>query len=172
MPRQPDTPTPAHMSRRARKPLRDGRTGYPDNQGGRSAQGGRRENPARAGTFVRSGSRDPYHGRCHAGRVCGSRGIGGRHEAVFAARSDLRCLRPPIALWGSRPRPSPPRSAMADSHCGRQLESSPVTGTGVILLNTPWNPVGTVLTRRELEEVMGFAEKHDYRSSATRSTSP
>src|ERR1700679_2821559 len=30
---QPDTPTPAHIVEAARKALRDGRTGYPDNQG-------------------------------------------------------------------------------------------------------------------------------------------
>ena len=30
---QPDTPTPAHVVEAARKALRDGRTGYPDNRG-------------------------------------------------------------------------------------------------------------------------------------------
>ncbi len=30
------------------------------------------------------------------------------------------------------------------------------------LLNTPWNPVGTVLNREELADIMGFAEKNDY----------
>src|ERR1700677_2890735 len=30
---QPDTRTPAHIVEAARKALRDGRTGYPDNQG-------------------------------------------------------------------------------------------------------------------------------------------
>src|SRR6516165_3725941 len=30
---QPDTPTPAHITEAAQKAIRDGRTGYPDNQG-------------------------------------------------------------------------------------------------------------------------------------------
>src|SRR5947209_18422403 len=30
---QPDTPTPAHIVEAAQRALRDGRTGYPDNQG-------------------------------------------------------------------------------------------------------------------------------------------
>ncbi len=30
---QPDTPTPAHIVAAAERSLRDGRTGYPDNQG-------------------------------------------------------------------------------------------------------------------------------------------
>jgi aspartate/methionine/tyrosine aminotransferase len=33
--------------------------------------------------------------------------------------------------------------------------------TRVLLLNTPWNPVGTVLTRAELMEVMDFAAAYD-----------
>jgi aspartate/methionine/tyrosine aminotransferase len=33
--------------------------------------------------------------------------------------------------------------------------------TKAILLNTPWNPVGTVLTRGEIAEIMNFAVKHD-----------
>src|SRR5262249_30093718 len=31
----------------------------------------------------------------------------------------------------------------------------------VLVLNTPWNPVGTVLTRAELEDVVAFANSHD-----------
>ncbi len=33
--------------------------------------------------------------------------------------------------------------------------------TRVVLLNTPWNPVGTVFTPRELEDVLDLAEAHD-----------
>ena len=44
----------------------------------------------------------------------------------------------------------------------RQLEDAWVPGTDVILLNTPWNPVGTVLTHEELVDIMGFAERNGY----------
>ena len=33
------------------------------------------------------------------------------------------------------------------------------SGTDIILLNTPWNPVGTVLSRAELAAIMEFAER-------------
>ena len=46
---QPDTSTPAHIVEAARKALRDGRTGYPDNQGEPALRtGGRRQAQARA----------------------------------------------------------------------------------------------------------------------------
>ncbi len=69
----------------------------------------------------------------------------------------------PIALWGSHP--APVHATLSDGRFtfgSRQLENAWVTGTDVILLNTPWNPVGTVLYREELVDIMGFAEKHDY----------
>ena len=69
----------------------------------------------------------------------------------------------PIALWGGSP--APVHAALRDGRFtfgSRQLEDAWVTGTDVILLNTPWNPVGTVLDREELVDIMGFAEKNDY----------
>jgi len=69
----------------------------------------------------------------------------------------------PIALWGSTPTPVP--ATLRDGRFtigSRQLENTWVTGTDVILLNTPWNPVGTVLTCEELDDIMRFAERHDY----------
>src|SRR5262249_14933114 len=43
----------------------------------------------------------------------------------------------------------------------RRFEDSWSSGAAPILLNTPWNPVGTVLTREELVDIMGFAASHD-----------
>jgi aspartate/methionine/tyrosine aminotransferase len=42
-----------------------------------------------------------------------------------------------------------------------QLEAARTPRARLLLLNTPWNPVGTVLTRAELQEVMDFAAAHD-----------
>ena len=68
----------------------------------------------------------------------------------------------PIALWGSRP--APVHATLRDGRFtfgSRQLEDAWVKGNNVILLNTPWNPVGTVLDHEELVDIMGFAEKKD-----------
>jgi aspartate aminotransferase len=68
----------------------------------------------------------------------------------------------PIAVWGAESTAVPAtirdgrfaidRSAFEDSWTGY---------TDPILLNTPWNPVGTVLTRGELEGIMAFAQAHE-----------
>jgi aspartate/methionine/tyrosine aminotransferase len=65
----------------------------------------------------------------------------------------------PIALWDGCLSPVP-----ATLHDGRfaigrsQLEASWKRDDKVLLLNTPWNPVGTVLNRGELEGLMEFAQ--------------
>jgi aspartate/methionine/tyrosine aminotransferase len=41
------------------------------------------------------------------------------------------------------------------------LERAWTDRTRLLLLNTPWNPVGTVLTRDELLEIMAFASERD-----------
>ncbi len=41
------------------------------------------------------------------------------------------------------------------------LESAVTKKTKAIILNTPWNPTGTVMTRDELQEIGKFAEKND-----------
>jgi aspartate/methionine/tyrosine aminotransferase len=41
------------------------------------------------------------------------------------------------------------------------LESAVTPKTKGILLNTPWNPTGTVMSRAELQAVGAFAETHD-----------
>ena len=64
----------------------------------------------------------------------------------------------PIELWGGRP--TPVAAEVRDGRftlTGDQLEASWVSGRDIVLLNTPWNPVGTVLTREELVDIMGFA---------------
>src|SRR5262249_6325922 len=69
----------------------------------------------------------------------------------------------PIALWGGQP-----VSVLASiRENGRftfdleALEAACTPRARVLLLNTPWNPVGTVLTQPELEDIMRFAERHD-----------
>ncbi len=69
----------------------------------------------------------------------------------------------PIALWDSKPTPVP--ASLRDGRfivAGQDFAAAWATNTDVILLNTPWNPVGTVLTREELQGIMGFAEKDDH----------
>lgn len=40
-----------------------------------------------------------------------------------------------------------------------ELEDAWITCADVLLINTPWNPVGTALTREELVDIVAHAEK-------------
>ena len=68
----------------------------------------------------------------------------------------------PIAIWGGRPVPVP--SAIRDGRFAidrAALEAACTPRARVLLLNSPWNPTGTVWTRAELSEWLDFAEAHD-----------
>src|SRR6185369_10973403 len=68
----------------------------------------------------------------------------------------------PIAIWGGRPVP-----VRSEIRAGRfaidrtALEAAHTRRSRVLLLNTPWNPTGTVWTRAELAECLDFAAAHD-----------
>src|SRR5207249_3444320 len=68
----------------------------------------------------------------------------------------------PIALWGGRPVAVPSRLAGGRFTLDRAaLEAAWTPRARVLLLNSPWNPVGSVLTEDELREVMAFAQQRD-----------
>src|SRR5262249_52797942 len=68
----------------------------------------------------------------------------------------------PIALWGGRAVPVPSRITESRFVLDRAaLEAAWTPRSRVLLLNTPWNPVGTVLNRAELQQVMAFAEERN-----------
>jgi len=161
---QPDTRTPAHIVEAARKAMRDGRTGYPDNQGEPALRA------AVAGKLKREQglSYDPDReilitDGATLGVYAALGALVDRNRTVLLPDPIYDAYEAPIALWGSTPTPVP--ATLRDGRFtigSRQLENTWVTGTDVILLNTPWNPVGTVLKREELDDIMRFAERHDY----------
>jgi aspartate/methionine/tyrosine aminotransferase len=160
---QPDNPTPGHIVEAACKALRDGRTGYADNQGE---------------PHLRRAVAEYVHGKT-ALRYDPNReilitdgataGIAAALGALVRPGDDVLLPEPiydayasAIHLWGGQP--VPVRSAIRD---GRftfnrdDLEAARTPGTRVLLINTPWNPVGTVLLREELAAVTDFAAAHD-----------
>ena len=155
---QPDTPTPAHIVEAAERSLRDGRTGYADNQGEPKLREAIAEKLARAGLTY-----DP--GReilVTDGATCG---LSTALAVLVEPGSDVLLPDPiydayagPIALWGGRAVPVPSQVRDGRFTFGRAaLEAALTPQTRVLLLNTPWNPVGTVLTGDELRDVMEFA---------------
>jgi aspartate/methionine/tyrosine aminotransferase len=161
---QPDTPTPPHIVEAARKALSDGRTGYPDNQGEPALRRAVAEKLEREQGLSYDPDREILITDGATLGVCAALGaLVDDRRRVMLPDPIYDAYEAPITLWGSSP-----ASVHAVLHNGRftfgsrQLADAWVTGTDVILLNTPWNPVGTVLNREELVDIMGFAEKNDY----------
>jgi aspartate aminotransferase len=160
---QPDTPTPPHIVEAARKALKDGRTGYPDNQGEPALRRAVAEKLKREQGLSYDPDREILITDGATLGVCAALGaLVDQRRRVLLPDPIYDAYEAPIALWGSSP--APVGGVLHNGRftlCSRQLEDACVTGADVILLNTPWNPVGTVLCREELVDIMGFAEKNE-----------
>lgn len=160
---QPDTPTPEPIVEAAIKALRDGRTGYPDNQGEPALR------QAVAGKLLRENGLTYNPDReilVTDGATCGLAAA----LAVLLNPGDEVLLPDPIydaygsaiALWGGRA--VGVRSIIRDGRFGfdrAALEAACTPRSKMLLLNSPWNPVGTALTKEELQETVRFAADHD-----------
>lgn len=160
---QPDTPTPMHVVEAAEKALRQGRTGYPDNQGEPALRQAIADKLWRDNDLTYDPNRE----------ILVTDGATG---GLFAALATLvqpgddvlvpdpiyDAYASPIGLWGGRPVPIP-----ATIQAGRfvlergALEQAHTERARVLLLNSPWNPTGIVFTRAELTLLMDFAKTHD-----------
>ncbi len=160
---QPDTPTPPHIVEAAVEALRAGRTGYPHNQGEallRQAVGealardqGLSYDPAQE-ILITDGA---TCGLCTALAVTVEPG-----DEVLLPDPVYDAYVSPIALWGGRAVPVASRLEAGRYVLDRAaLEAAWSPHTRVLLLNTPWNPVGTVLRQGELAELMEFARQRD-----------
>jgi aspartate aminotransferase len=162
---QPDTPTPEHIVEAAIRSLRNGRTGYADNRGEPALRQAVAEKLQREQGL----SYDPDR------EVLITDGATfGMHAALGALveRSGPVVLMPDpiydayaaqIELWNGRIKSVP--ATVRDNRFileAAALENAWVTPADRILVNTPWNPVGTVLTRGELGEIMQFAASYDH----------
>jgi len=160
---QPDTPTAPAIVDVACRSLRQGRTGYADNQGEphlREAvaekllrDNGLRYDPARE-IQVTDGAT--------GGVAIALAALLNPGDEVLLPDPVYDAYASPIVLWGGRP-VSFRTSIRAGRFCFSRadLEEACTPRSRVLLLNTPWNPVGTVLTRDELGALMAFAAEHD-----------
>jgi aspartate/methionine/tyrosine aminotransferase len=160
---QPDTATPLFIVEAAEKALRDGHTGYANNQGEPILRHAVVEKLWRDNDLTYDADREILI-------------TDGATAGIFAALAVLiqpgdEVLLPdpiydayagPIAMWGGRA--APVRSAIRGGRFiveRAALDSARMPRSRVLLLNTPWNPTGTVFTRAELGECMDFAIAHD-----------
>jgi aspartate aminotransferase len=160
---EPDFPTPEHIVEASIRALRNGRTGYPDNRGEKNF----REAVARKLQRDNGLTFDP------ATEVLATTGATlGVYAALMAIlNQDDEVLLPdpvydayqsPIRMAGGRIRSV--RSEICDGRfvlTEEALERAWSPAAKVFILNTPWNPVGTVMRRDELEMIAAFCERRN-----------
>ena len=152
---EPDFRTPEHIVEAAQKALRDGRTSYPDNRGEprlREAvrlklerDNGLRYDPATE-ILVTTGATFGIHAALTAVLNPGDEVLlpepvyDAYYSPVLLAGGVVRAV--PAAIAGGR---FVLDAEAIDAACGPR--------TRMLLLNTPWNPTGTVFSRAELERI-------------------
>ncbi len=162
---QPDTPTPPHIVAAAARALAAGRTGYPDQRGEPALrravaakllrENGAAYDPERE-ILVTDGATSGIYSALGA--------LVGAGDEVLLPDPIYDAYGSAIEIWGARPAAVPAvRRGGRFSIDRAALEAAATPRSRVLLLNTPWNPLGTVLGRAELEEVLAFARERDLR---------
>jgi aspartate/methionine/tyrosine aminotransferase len=155
-------PTPAHIVEEAQKALANGRTMYPDQRGEprlREAiaskllrDNGLRYDPATEILVTTGGTFGIYAAlaaMCNEG------------DTVLVPDPVYDAYLSPIRLTGAVPVAVP--SAIVNGRFVLTVEALEAAWTPqcrALLLNTPWNPTGTVLTQKELSDIATFCERH------------
>jgi aspartate aminotransferase len=160
---EPDFRTPAHITAAAVAALEAGRTTYPDNRGERALRdavalklardNGLTYDPATE-ILVTTGATMGIQAALMAVLTEG--------DGVLLPDPVYDAYQSPILLAGGVIQPV--RAPIQDGRFGltrEALEAAITPASRAIILNSPWNPVGTVLQHRELREIADFALHHD-----------
>ena len=160
---EPDLPTPPHIVEAATRALASGRTSYPDNLGEpllREAVAAKlaRDN----GLTYDPGTEILATTGATFGVLAALRALLDEGDEVIVPDPVYDAYQSAIVMAGGRPRP-----AIASISAGRfrlpvsALEAAYTPAARVLLLNTPWNPVGTVLRADELQAIAEFVVRRD-----------
>ncbi len=155
---QPDTDTALHIVEAAERALHAGRTGYPDNRGEPALRQAVAEKLGRDGLQYDSGSEILVTDGATAGVYAALVALLDGNGDVLLPDPIYDAYASPIALARGRAVPVP--SELLDGRFVLRraaLDAACTAESRVLLLNTPWNPVGTVLRSAELQEILDFA---------------
>jgi aspartate aminotransferase len=160
---EPDLPTPAHIVEAAANALASGRTMYADQRGEPKLReaiaakllrdNGLEYNPATEILVTTGGTFGIYAALA---------AMLNEGDAVLVPDPVYDAYLSPIRLTGATPVAVP--STIVNGRFVLTIEALEAAWTPAckaLLLNTPWNPTGTVLTREELTEIAAFCERRN-----------
>ncbi len=160
---QPDSPTPLHIVEAAQQALRDGRTGYPDNQGEPRLRQAVAEKLLRdQGLAYDPATEIVITDGATCGLALALAALLEPDDEVLLPDPIYDAYASPIALFGGQP--VSVASAVRDGRFvveSSALEAARSPRTRALLLNHPWNPVGTAFTQDELQVIVDFVARHD-----------
>lgn len=158
---EPDIPTPAPLLEATIAALRDGRTGYSDGRGEKtllsalsarySARLGRPVSPERFLCFP--GTQTALYAVLTGTAQTGDEVLVG--DPMYAAYEGV------IRAGGACPVPVPLRPEAGFRLQAADIAARVTSRARAILLNTPHNPTGAVLRRRDLTAILDLARAHD-----------
>ena len=160
---EPDFRTPDHIAAAVVEAVRAGRTGYPDNRGEMRFREAVAAKLARDnGVTYDPGTEILATTGATLGLACALTALIGDGDEVLLPDPIYDAYHSPIALAGGRSRPV--RAPIVNGRFELSvdaLEAAVTPSTRALLLNTPWNPVGTVFRRDELEALAAFVVRRD-----------
>ena len=158
---EPDLATPEHIVEACIRALKSGRTTYPDNRGEREfreaiAEKLRRDNGLRydPGTEILATTGGTF------GIYAALASMLDEGDEVLLPDPIYDAYQSPVLLCGGRIRPVTSKiEGLRFTITEQALEAAWSPAARVLILNTPWNPVGTMLRRAEIEIVARFCER-------------
>jgi aspartate/methionine/tyrosine aminotransferase len=160
---EPDFRTPPHIVEACAKALRDGRTAYPDNRG---------EGKLRQAVTAKLAAQNHLRYDAETEILVTTGATQGIAVALLAMLNEgdevllpdpiYDAYQSPIRLAGGVPRAA--RSQITGGRFTLEIEALEAAWTPAaraLLLNTPWNPTGTVFTTAELAQIGAFVERHN-----------
>lgn len=152
---EPDLPTPPHIVEACVRALRDGRTGYPDNRGEpkfREAIGAKLGRDPGTEVLVTTGGTFGIYAALMA--------VVNDGDGVLLPDPIYDAYQSPIRLAGGNIIPVPARIERGRFVIPPEaLDAAWTPAAKVLILNTPWNPVGSVMTREELAHIGEFCRR-------------
>jgi aspartate aminotransferase len=160
---EPDFATPAHITDAAIQSLRSGRTTYPDNRGEIGLRNAVADKLRRVdGVTYDPASEILITDGATLGVYSALMTLLDPGDGILLPDPIYDAYQSPIRLAGGQA--IAVKSTLTDGRfvlTRAALEAACTPSTRVLLLNTPWNPVGTVLTEQELTDIAAFLESRN-----------